>query len=167
MEKRIITAAEAKELLEGTTPGPWRTRDGHTYEVGPTVIIESAPVDIDVAIVIETGNPVDTKDARLCAAAPDLAATVVSQAAEIERLRAVIDGRTTPPTDEEIEAHWRAGGAWTVGKDPWGGGGADIAHPPYVMQVRDDPRVTWERVWIPRDKTGRPCAWPVVAEVAR
>ncbi len=82
-----ITADEVRKLLEGTTPGPWQTRVGHTLDVGETIIIESAPVDIDVAIVIETGNPVDAKDAALIAAAPTLAATVIAQAGELEALR--------------------------------------------------------------------------------
>lgn len=31
---------------------------------------------------------------------------------ELEQLRAIIEGRTVPPTDEEIEAHEAAGGRW-------------------------------------------------------
>jgi hypothetical protein len=109
METREITAEEATKLLDGTTPGPWRTRQGHTYEVGPTVIVESAPVDIDVALVIETGNPVDANDARLIAAAPELARTVITQSAEVERLRAVVAGDPTRRmirTEDVARALW-------------------------------------------------------------
>lgn len=81
---------------------------------------------------------------------------------EIERLRATIDGRTTPPTRAEMEAHADAGGAWLVTL-------------PAVKQVRlkretrytEDPRevsrLWWSEgaLWV-AVMDGRPCAWPVV-----
>ena len=102
----------------------------------------------------------------------DLAATVVAQAAEIASLRAIIDGRTTPPTDEEIRSAVRAG--LTV-----------ILH---ATEACDGHRVdlrtrdvlvlsTWaahhadgnfaSATWRLIDANDRPCAWPVVAEVSR
>ena len=101
----------------------------------------------------------------------DLAATVVAQAAEIASLRAIIDGRTTPPTDEEIRSAALAG--LTV-----------ILH---ATEACDGHRVdiftrdvlvlsTWaahhadgnfaSATWRLIDANDRPCAWPVVAEVS-
>ena len=84
--------------------------------------------------------------------------------AEVAGLRAVVEGRGEPPTDEEIEAHHGAGGAWVVVtpryvvSDRW----------PCLVRVRvADHRVataaygeTWR--WLPLDAAGRVCAWPVV-----
>lgn len=83
-----ITAEEAERLLEGTTPGPWRVHDagfGHhgvaseEWNHANVVHAHSGPDGF--------GNGSSQVNARLLAAAPDLARTVISQAAEIERLR--------------------------------------------------------------------------------
>ena len=90
-----ITAEEAKKLLDGTTPGPWRARKGRNA-LGEVRIVESSRVDIDVACVIDVRAPQDGADSRLIAAAPDLAATVIAQAAEVEQLtRELTEARAT------------------------------------------------------------------------
>jgi len=90
---------------------------------------------------------------------------VAALRAERDALRAIIDGRTVPPTAEEIEAHHAAGGAWLVTL-------------PAVRQVRVRPetrctdtpsevsRLWWSEGarWV-AITDGRPCAWPVVAAV--
>ena len=48
------------------------------------------------------------------AAAEDLAADLIDARAELAAQRAILDGRTTPPTEAEIVAHHAAGGFWLV-----------------------------------------------------
>lgn len=91
-----------------------------------------------------------------------LRAQLAAAEGERDALRAIIEGRTTPPTPEEIDAHAAAGGVWTVGRDADRFGGADIAHPKLAREARNGRAGRW---W-PRDSTGRPCAWPT-AEVSR
>ena len=64
--------------------------------------------------------------------------------AEVKRLRAIIEGRTTPPSTEEKRAIRAAGGSTRY---EWG---EDCV----------------ERWWH-HDSLGRPCAWPTVTEVSR
>ncbi len=60
--------------------------------------------------------------------------------AEVRWLREIIEGRIVCPTAAEIAVHRVAGGSWEVrGYD-------------------DDTRRYW-----PRDRDGKPCAWPVPA----
>ena len=76
-------------------------------------------------------------------------------------LRAIVDGRTVPPTDEEIAAHWRAGGTWlhqgvVVLRGVEETQRAASEHRRMGMALR------WVAVL-----DGRPTAWPVVAAVSR
>ena len=90
--------------------------------------------------------------------------TARAEKAEAERdaLRAIIDGRTVPPTAAEIEAHHAAGGAWFV-RAPWRPGVwiTEVAW----REVRD----VWSEgaVCIALDAQRKPCAWPVVMEVGQ
>jgi len=92
-----------------------------------------------------------------------LRAELARVTAERDALRAIIEGRTTPPTDAEIAAHWRAGGAWralglrgfALSKDTADRGEATIL-------AALDRRSTVPRRWWPLDASGRPCAWPEV-----
>ena len=83
--------------------------------------------------------------------------------AEVARLRAIVEGRTTAPTDAEIAAHDAAGGTWLVRyrRDGWGGDDAalflDVLAP---RDVRGDGLAAVR--WWPLDASGRPCAWPEV-----
>ena len=93
-------------------------------------------------------------------AIPGLARTVKALHAEVARLGAIIEGRTTPPTDAEIDAHERVGGVWII----------DHAEGPAFARFREDARL-WQRGypgkarrWLPIDRDGRPCAWPVVSQ---
>ena len=90
----------------------------------------------------------------------------MSAAAECDRLRAIIAGRTTPPTDEEIDAHDARGGAWLVTLPPR----AQVRMMPetrYTIDPAEVSRLWWNRGawWVPV-LHGRPCAWPT-AEVSR
>ena len=97
----------------------------------------------------------------------DLAATLETRTAEhalamarVRELEAIIAGRTTPPTDEEIAAHEAAGcGWWLIVTEN------DFDYDMLDTVSRDE----WVRVgavrWCPCADDGRPCAWP--AEVSR
>lgn len=113
--------------------------------------------------------------ARLLSAAQDEAARAVVEyvaksaalererdaaLADAARLRAIVEGRTTAPTDVEIDAHAVAFGAWLV---RFGVRGVDVRNDPDFARItRDAPNgaPTW---WLPLDCAGRPCAWPVIA----
>jgi len=98
----------------------------------------------------------------------DLAATLETRNAEhalamarVRELEAIIAGRTTPPTDAEIEAHAAAGGGrWLVLTEN------DFTYDMPDAVSRDE----WVRVgvvrWCPCTDDGRPCAWPT-ADVSR
>lgn len=153
MSARIYSAGEARGLLSGITPGRWTTClradlcvvvDDGTEEGG-----DGDPV-AEILITDERPSRNQMADALLLAAAPDLAASVAHHAgradaaeAEVARLRAIIDGRTVPPTYEEAAAHRAAGGGWL------------ITHHDGTNEAR------WVAVM-----NGCPCAWPVVAEVS-
>lgn len=87
--------------------------------------------------------------------------------AEIERQREIIAGRTTAPTDAEIEAHAAAGGKWWVFAQ-WNRGGAEksanIIHswaPGVARYLRDgQPDARWWAL----DAAWAPCAWPEVSD---
>lgn len=123
------------------------------------------------------GAEADAEDADALVAMRDLAllvglrvegATVTDPAEEIERLRAenvalrgVIEGRTEPPSDEEIKAHAAACGRWAVSTRD---GSADLVTLPRAVHLlRDEraPRYAPKR-WVALDADCRPCAWPVV-----
>jgi len=78
--------------------------------------------------------------------------------AEAAGLRAVVEGRTVPPTPQEIAAHHDASGSgWLVSSD------RDVI--PYTLcrsEARDGGAPDGARWW-PLDASGRPCAWPTPA----
>lgn len=79
----------------------------------------------------------------------------VSASAEAGRLLAIIAGRTTPPTDAEIEAHEAAGCGWWL----------IVTENSFDYDMLDAvSRDEWVRVgvvrWCPCADDGRPCAWP-------
>lgn len=90
---------------------------------------------------------------------------------EVECLRAIIDGRTTPPTQAEIAAHEAAGGAWLFfetknaeGQPLHDAAPAVADHEFSAYEAREGQVLLGHAVrWWPLDATGRPCAWPVVA----
>lgn len=89
------------------------------------------------------------------------AAELLALRARVAELEAIIAGRTTPPTDEEIAAHGNGRGLWIVR--------APDHHPEIVYGERERAfaRFTINGArWIAADDEGRPCAWPT-AEVSR
>lgn len=84
-DPRIITAEEARALRGEATPGPWAVQEyPHEGEGSDAAVYQPDTMD---CIVGASG----TADARLIAAAPDLAATVEHLRAEPNALRAQRD----------------------------------------------------------------------------
>ncbi|MGP9611408.1 hypothetical protein ACT3TD_13770 [Corynebacterium sp. AOP36-E1-14] len=81
-----ITADQAKTLLDGATPGPWMLNPHGIILQGDDM---SAPVTEAVGHMYRR-DPDETANGELMAAAPDLARTVIAQAAEIERLKTAL-----------------------------------------------------------------------------
>lgn len=76
---------DAKKLLEGTTEGPWHVGKDPDAGIGRGWFVGGG----GYARAEMTGPPEDTEaNARLIAAAPDLAARVVELEAEVKRLQA-------------------------------------------------------------------------------
>ena len=170
MTPRIITADEARELLHGATEGPWEVGVASSWHGSVRVETEMyvrRPGD-NVALAAQVIDPrteeISESNARLLAAAPDLAHTVVAQAAEHASLRAIIDGRTTPPTDKEIEAHHRAGGTWYVASTH--GRALTTTRADAVALCAHLAANKYPATWWAISVRGRPCAWPVIAEVS-
>jgi hypothetical protein len=90
-------------------------------------------------------------DARLVAAAPDLAATV-------EQLHEIISGRALPPTPAEMAAHAAAGGLWLLRA-------TDTDGTPFSFVTAGPVRFTRLIRAVALASDGRPCAWPVAPEV--
>lgn len=76
-------------------------------------------------------------------------------AAEVLRLRAIIEGRTTPPTEAEIEAHHAAGGAWLIRTTE--GWYYRLRITPQTLALSVTPETWWAL-----DAQRRPCPWPRV-----
>lgn len=79
---------------------------------------------------------------------------VAAAMAERDALRAIVAGRTTPPTDAEIEAHASAGGTWLVDD---GCGVYQKESRRAVIDARADGDVVR---WLPLNTARRPCVWP-------
>jgi hypothetical protein len=77
--------------------------------------------------------------------------------ASADALRAVIEGRTTPPTPEEVETHHAAGGAWLTVHPCSAGHTAMIRQRDVLLFVGG------AIACIALDARRRPCAWPEVA----
>ena len=101
--------------------------------------------------------------------APDLAAECASLRAECERLRAIIDGRTTPPTEAEVRAHAAAGGRWLISCEGEAGRRhvytLDRGWEDALGEVRRPGRGVTR--WWSLDAEGAGCPWPVVPAEGR
>ena len=87
--------------------------------------------------------------AAMIAAAPRL---IQALREKVIALRAILEGRTTPPTDAEIDAHHAAGGSWLTGDT--------VTWAPVSLRGMRDNGETEGCVWIALDRSYRPCAWP-------
>ena len=194
MTPRIITADEAKALAakwRGLS-GPFRVEyydaeECHVVDDEGTIVARVEDFDDDTGVIASlfAGAPDDVKAlsstvVTLCDAADasarrnaDLRRDVELLTRERDALRAIIDGRTTPPTDEEIAAHCGAGGRWrSIGPGDFilstGDGDAEDAQQTAAVQHANADIVTRAGVrWWAIDAQGRCSAWPVVAEASR
>jgi len=85
---QIITPAQARQLLEGTTEGRWEW-----YNSDPTHLI-CHPLDEEFGfkwLSVELGEEASLKDADLLAAAPSLAATVIAYGEAIEEMKKCVE----------------------------------------------------------------------------
>ena len=97
--------------------------------------------------------------------APSLRAECERLRAEVAGLRANAEGRTVPPTDDEIDAHALAGGSWIVGV-------RTVHRPRDAREVREmcerraalhaESPPGWPPFrWLAFDRVGALCPWPV------
>ena len=120
-------------------------------------------------IVTKALDALDEAD-RAAELAEGTVAALRDKLGEVERerdaLRAIIEGRTTPPTDAEIREHAERGGAWLVTLPPR----AQVRMMPETRYTSDPVEVSrlwWsEGAWWVPVRYGRPCSWPT-AEVPR
>lgn len=118
---------------------------------------------------------VDAIDAAFNRGVEAMSSQVARLTVERDEARAVINGRNTAPTDEEIAAHAHPLrspiGAWLITATD---GPRQLVHlwRPFDGDSRSE---DWEKLrrrmgpfkftiarWVPIDAEGRPCAWPVV-----
>ena len=171
MTTDVMSADEAQRLLDGReAKGRWRTgtveHEGKVWAHDPDAL-GGASVG-EVCIFLANKHYPHNGNRALCAAAPRLAASVIALHAQLaqvtaerDALRAIVEGRTTPPTWQEIERHHESGGSWIFSA----GGVADVSERASVTHRwaddhRDLPGMGGCRWW-PLDTNGRPCAWPV------
>lgn len=72
-----ITAEQARALLAGITPGPWKKHGNGAQVISDTALIATLPY-----AAASKGN------SRAIAAVPDMLSTIIAQAARIEALEA-------------------------------------------------------------------------------
>lgn len=121
---------------------------------------ECARLRAELAASIERGKARWGVAAELA----DVAAERDALAADNARLRAIVEGREHPPTPDEAEAHYRAGGGWLYARAE--GCRASVAAVPMTVRsiacAADYQRETLR--WWPLDATGRPCPWPTALD---
>ena len=86
-----ITAQKAEDLLTGATPGPWRI--GPEGSEGSYVLPDCEDKRERGKYITLVGGrvqPLDGKNARLIAAAPDLAETVIALTERLDKIAAEI-----------------------------------------------------------------------------
>lgn len=110
--EEFVSAEEAQRLLDGTTQRPWATYD--VWCDPPTSGVSTdAPGPDGRPVVIARG--MTAADARLCEIAPDMAHTLIAQAKEIARLRAVVDNVRA---EREARVAWLESQPRDVGNGP-------------------------------------------------
>ena len=77
------------------------------------------------------------------------------------RLRAIVEGRETAPTDAELTTHHDEGGQWLVIRAASPRSIVDTLRS--VTDVRAWARSGTPLRWLPLDASGRPCPWPTPA----
>jgi hypothetical protein len=119
-----MTDDQVKALLEGVTPGRWRSDD-------VAVRLEDKSL---VALVYGNGRGLFSANARLIAAAPDLARALIQACAELEMLKTagIIEVSIRNPSVADYMQHWE--------------GRAEKAGPPVPPRSRGDGDMTDLRI---------------------
>lgn len=122
--------------------------------------------------VLAPGQPtraeLEARNADLSRDRDTALAAALDLAADRDATRAILEGRTTPPTDAEIDAHAATGGAWLVAIAITDGALPALVvadHHAARRYARQDPRAEWTATrWIAVGADRRPTTWPVVEE---
>ena len=85
----LVSADEARRLLDGIVPGPWRTE--RPIPLSRTIVADFDGEVVAIASIALTSPGTERANTRLVAAAPDLARTVIAREAEVAELRAEIN----------------------------------------------------------------------------
>ena len=88
-EHDLVSADEARRLLDGIVPGPWRTE--RPIPLSRTIVADFDGEVVAIASIALTSPGTERANTRLVAAAPDLARTVIAREAEVAELRAEIN----------------------------------------------------------------------------
>lgn len=184
----------AVELRAHLTDGE-RWTAYHDEDAGRPCVDSAARGDHRSRFIVAEVCSDSAEDAALIAAAPDLAATVVALSDELAtarraaalaeaerdvlreltdgmrvdnvRLRAIVAGRVSAPTDAEVAAHTRAGGMWLV---TWAAiAGAGLLDGPAAVRAADSARRGGYAVPVTRWVAvleGRPTTWPTTGDAA-
>lgn len=112
-------------------------------------------------------DPSEAPDGNTNTIADQAESAVARLRAERDAMRAIVEGRTKPPTGEEIAAHADAGGAWLV-TIPAVRNIRHAAETRYTSDPKEVSRLWWTdgARWV-AVRNGRPCAWPVVPEAQK
>lgn len=185
---RIAAAVEAVTAERDRWRDALRDAARHTYVTTPADNDDPEGLAQNIADVLTTlQEPSEERDAALAHAA-ELesalrAAREVIEEAEAEKcdmlrdlerlrvqrdaLRAIIEGRTTPPTPAEIAAHEATGGRWRCVVPGALNMSVDAMHGHAAQLHREILAAAgYERsLWWATDAAARPCAWPLAAEV--
>lgn len=152
--------ADLRRLLDAATRRPW-TDDGYRVRgASEDDDPRNGPMVFEYKHFGENGEA----DAALTVATVNRLSGLLDRMERMERmearvaeLEAIIAGRTTPPTDAEIEAHAATGGSWLTGDTvTWA--------PESLRAMRDGGEVAANGcAWIALDADNRPCVWPEVS----
>ena len=90
-----------------------------------------------------------------------MARGIIASAVALDALRGIAEGRTSKPTDAEIDAHCATGGRWLMTAGHWNTWLFLSNHQQQAKNMREG--VLDAQRWTPLDARGRPCVWPVAA----
>ena len=150
----LLAAATERAAAQGAEP------DGVECALAATVVALSDELR-------DARDDIAARDTLLDATEHTARAREAELTAEVTRLRAIVAGRSTAPTDAEIAAHEAAGGMWLVTWEAIAGAG--LLDGPAAVRAADSARRGGYAVPVTRwvaALEGRPCAWPTTGDAA-
>lgn len=160
-DPHFVTAEEAQAILDVCHAPVPTTRPVVVIDGAPPSLLDCVP-DLAQTVIDLHGELTALRDQRdrLVAANAGLTLKITGALVERNDLRAIVDGRTEPPTIAEVRAH---DGYWLVVVDdgqgetwPW-----TTVNPHWFAGGN-----TRYVRYTPLNREKRPCAWPTVEEVA-